>query len=261
MIITPLNTFDEFLDKIKGIRAIGEEDDSYHSDMLFRGHQNSSWKLITTLERYSKKVFSIDEYHRSIHSVHPKFEAFSDKRIKIDSLHTSKNPTDSPLPPPPSYEFMVYLRHLGFPSPLLDWTSSPYIAAFFAYESAKSDKDVSIFAYREYVGSGKGWSEGEPVITSLGPNIYTHKRHFMQQAGYTICTNSRDSGDDIVYCSHESAFVKNHNYKQDVLIKYILPVSLKNSIIDMLNEMNINAFTLFSNEEGLAKSLALTAIK
>src|SRR5579871_975887 len=33
----------------------------------------------------------------------------------------------------PGYDYMAYLRHHGFPSPLLDWTRSPYVAAFFAF--------------------------------------------------------------------------------------------------------------------------------
>jgi hypothetical protein len=36
----------------------------------------------------------------------------------------------------PGYEYMAYLRHHGFPSPLLDWTRSPYIAAYFAFSNA-----------------------------------------------------------------------------------------------------------------------------
>lgn len=49
-----------------------------------------------------------------------------------------------------SYGFMTRLRHHGFPSPLLDWPQSPYIAAFFAFNKKKivtmlCDLEKSIF--------------------------------------------------------------------------------------------------------------------
>jgi hypothetical protein len=39
----------------------------------------------------------------------------------------------------PCYPYLAYLRHHGFPSPLLDWTESASVAAYFAYmhETAK----------------------------------------------------------------------------------------------------------------------------
>jgi len=37
---------------------------------------------------------------------------------------------------------MTRLRHHGFPSPLLDWPQSPYIAAFFAFNKKGLLKNI-----------------------------------------------------------------------------------------------------------------------
>jgi hypothetical protein len=82
---------------------------------------------------------------------------------------------------------MAYLRHHGFPSPLLDWSSSPYVAAYFAFaEPVEDGKNVAIYAYRERGDGGfKIGGNDEPFIRQLGPYVSGPKRHFAQRSQYT----------------------------------------------------------------------------
>jgi hypothetical protein len=65
----------------------------------------------------------------------------------------------------PAYEYIAYLRHHGFPSPLLDWTRSPFVATYFAFESIpEGAKNVAIYCYMEYGSAGKSGSGNEPTI-------------------------------------------------------------------------------------------------
>src|SRR5690606_2110705 len=75
----------------------------------------------------------------------------------------------------PAYDFLVYLRHHGFPSPLLDWTRSPYVSAFFAFRQARTSR-VAIYVYQEAPRGFKATRAGEPQIKRVGQNVVAHPR-------------------------------------------------------------------------------------
>lgn len=158
----------------------------------------------------------------------------------------------------PAYDYFVYLRHHGYPSPFLDWTLSPYIAAFFSFRNVLSDVEyVSVFAFLEYAGQGKVGSDGVPEIHSLGPYVTAHKRHFLQQSNYTICVVM--GVDDEHYASHEKA-VSGGGDDQDVLWKINIPASVRKEALGELNKMNINAYSLFGTEDSLMEATAINEI-
>jgi hypothetical protein len=260
MIEVELKAFEELESKATVLLADREknrkETRGYFSPVLFRGQSRASWCLQTTLERYSTKQYSPEAYYKVMRSVRPTVQTCTGTRWEFSDKYTHD---DDPPGPPQGYEFMVYLRHHRFPSPLLDWTHSFYIAAFFAFQYATAaEPHVAIYALREYCGHGKeGWGD-EATIVGCGPYITTDKRHVIQQCEYTFCKKA--SSRQPFYCGHEEAFRRNDG-GQDVLTKFIIPKKERAKVLDKLHMMNITAYSLFGSEESLLATLAYEEIE
>ena len=50
------------------------------SPLLFRGHAKASWRLETTLERYTSRSYSMGDYYRIMEAVRPAVESFTERR-------------------------------------------------------------------------------------------------------------------------------------------------------------------------------------
>jgi FRG domain len=174
------------------------------STPVFRGLAAQSWGLTTTLERYSDTEYSVEEYYKIIRGIKPALESFMEKRWDLPEEYM---PTTNPYMPPQAYPFMIYLRHHGFPSPLLDWTISPYVAAFFAFESPplSEDENVAIYSYVEYYGDAKSGSTH--VVSTVGSYVTTDRRHHIQQCRYSFALKRLSEG-TYVYCNHEEALAQ-----------------------------------------------------
>lgn len=253
------------------------------SNLLFRGQSDASWHLSDTLERATKEEsISVINYYNTIFSVKPEIELFTGQSLEeMSTLHDFKRKlSHKPDVHPhefPAYEYLIYLRHHDFPSPLLDWTRSEYIAAFFAYDQIpEAAKRVAIYVFLERVGYAKNWTDAEPFITTLGQYRKADRRHFLQQAEYSVCTHFYAA--EPIFVPHEFAFRKETNkmpiedfaiqmksvkyheallerMSQDLLWKVTLPVSERDTVLEDLGRMNINAFTLFGSEESLMRTI------
>lgn len=239
---------------------------SYISDFIYRGQPDSDFALKTSLERWIGGGMSVNRYFDLINSIRGQVETETNRLWQPPAEAefeewVKKNPTllENGIP---DYSYLAYLRHNGFPSPLLDWTESPYVAAFFAFRKAvyrKQDeekgKKVSIFAFLEWGGEGKRHFGSEPLIYTLQGNVRTHRRHYLQQSCYTVCIQKRETA--LHFVEYEEILKKHSlgNSQQDLLWKANLPLAAWRDALMDLKAFNINAYSLFSSEESLMETL------
>lgn len=229
----------------------------WRNQILFRGQPNAEWQLQTTLDRYSSTEWTLWGYLDIVNTCLPQIESAFPRQWRaidneiLDNYCHQQNLGFNALPLMP---FLIYLRHHGFPSPLLDWSMSPWVAAHFAASESLRFKKMSIFVYcifrlgEETVGS--------PNIHLIRNDCTTHPRHFLQQARYTFCTRYDKKEENQIIDDHENA-ISAIQSKKHQLFKITIPQEERLSILRELHEMNINDFSLFQDEQSLVKSMSV----
>jgi hypothetical protein len=209
---------------------------------IYRGQKSSEWRLRTSFHRTGRACLEryilndAPELARALSSLHPhqfQLESFSQLAA-----------------------FLNLAQHHGYPTPLLDWTWSPYVAAFFAFHQwdkrsdASSDKHVRIYKFN--VTAWKQILQFSRMFPSL-PNIsvvdsipYGNPRAIPQQA---ISTSTNI--DDI-----ENHIELMERMKQSVYLDaFDVPVAERSAAMQELSLMGITAGSLFPGLDGACESL------
>jgi hypothetical protein len=228
---------------------------------IFRGHYKANWKLQPSLERIlSNKPIDlrieskiISEFKRRAHQY-------------LSSTNLPKN----------LLEWLALMQHHGSPTRMLDWTKSPYVASFIAFENTyKEQGEVAIWAidslwlneksvFRVQHAKNEGvdidlehLKEDEQLIKLVNADvnvifplepIIMNQRLTIQQALFLFPSGKRISFEKLLgsYREYES-----HKY----IKKLIMPKSQGLDCLTDLLRMNINAATLFPGLDGFARSL------
>jgi FRG domain len=254
----------------------------------FRGHGIANWRLETALERACSGNVALgnaplanvdlpDSPATVPMSILPHaFEREVLLRFQRRAHHYIPNPPDDE----DVLDWLALMQHHGVPTRLLDWTFSPYVALYFAFETSLPDTDCAVWAINtgwlserarqkslneprlptdprekalnEYLNRGLFNAENPNVVVVANP-IRMNERVAAQQ-GVFLCDLSQVGAFTITL---QKMLVMPMPPSSPVIWKFVIKTAERDKFVRELNRMNINGASLFPGLDGFARSLKL----
>ena len=198
---------------------------------LFRGHSDPRWKLSSTFDRMFEKQ--------------PKLTRLQIADELLDLFKRSLEGEDIPSQVWENDSLLLALgQHYGLPTRLLDWTESPYIAAFFAYNSrvlwGVTDQSIVIWVLDT---THPIWSSHYGVEIVDVPS-FGNKRIRNQSGRFTLSKTP--------FLNLEG-YVAANGDEGKPLSKFLLPASDYVRALPDLDAMGIHHGTVYPEIEGAAQ--------
>ena len=138
-----VNSVSEFIEKIVQL------DKKEGTEVFYRGHANRDWELLPSIFRTPNGVEKEHLLFRDMVAHEP--QSFSECKSTLD--------------------YLVQMQHYGLPTRLLDMTTNPLVALYFACEQAGDDLDAGILSgvraglqvINDIVQSAKSIFEADPM--------------------------------------------------------------------------------------------------
>jgi hypothetical protein len=219
---------------------------------VWRGQRRSDWSLSTTLDRLFGRLnllkagTSILETKSSEHLESFKYASRGRRGRTPASLLEN--------------EWWALGQHFGLATPLLDWTRSPFAAAYFAFEETASDQtevrvvyalnQTAVAQRNSELQEGPSFETGRlPILEFIDPMSDENPRLVSQDGCFTRAPIGTPIEQWVADAFRDSA--------ASVLLRIEIPNSDRVSCLRALNRMNINHLSLFPDLGGASRSTNL----
>lgn len=206
---------------------------------LFRGQSNADWPLISAYDRWFKRLGAEESVRNPLAT--QLLSSF--KRELALAGHTDQLRM--------SDDWVISLgQHNGLPTRLLDWSDSPYIAAFFAFMNSsfiqKADTRVAIWILDV---NCYHWERdrGAEILHIEAPGQNARLRN--QEGKFTLLRSPHQSLDDYVRSFPEDG--------RKPLRKVLIPAAEAANALSELAAMGITPARVYPDLQGIAMAATL----
>jgi hypothetical protein len=207
----------------------------------FRGQSSSAYGLVSYLDRWHAST--LNQWLLSRKDAADKFI----KHFKEEANRLSPDPLEGLS----ADEVLAYAQHYGLPTRLLDWTESPYIAAFFAFaglaENLEKPGEVAIWCIDT---TSNIWTADQGVKLLTLPSPY-NVRLKNQLGKFTLLSSPKNALEEqIAECDATSTVVQ----------KITIPAIEARTALSDLDFMGINYSTIYPGPDGSARAARLRVV-
>jgi len=229
--------------KIKSVIEFLQEVENNHAVQMYRGQGRMEWELIPSIARINLRELPM-KYDGGWRSIE---KDLLNRFMKHAVRYITREPKSK-------IEWMINAQHHGVPTRLLDWSTNPLKALYFAVENPNHDDTdgvVYLFSPSSWRSTAESLGEEELVLTAFH-SAFINERIAAQEGCFTIFPFSRKMEDDDFVAMQDGFCPQN-----DVIsmVKLAVEADSKEEIRKQLNRLGVSDSNMFPDLDGVAKDI------